>query len=190
MKQPFATKNQLSVFIEPDESQESPDQDLDLFLVAGHRQFFVQPPGDNGRNLDITAVVDQYWNTHHIFPLEAYIHSGVVLALSGEGNFPDRQWDVSQLGYVFVSKKEWKTAKKALAAALAHVAYWNQYLSGDVWYFSVEDEQGNVLDSCSGCYGRKDAETEALAALEAALKERDTIPTWPALGVQTQGVPA
>jgi hypothetical protein len=189
MKQPFATKNQLSVFIEPDESQESPEQDLDLFLVAGHRQFFVPLPGGD-RNLDIAAVVNQYQKTHHVFKLEAYIHSGVVLALSGTGNFPDRQWDVSQLGCVFVEKAQWKTAKKALAAALAHVAYWNQYLSGDVWYFSVEDEQGNVLDSCSGCYGRKDTETEALAALEAALNERDTIPTWPALGVVTQGVPA
>ena len=47
------------------------------------------------------------------FGLEAYIHSGVVLALSHEGNFPDRQWDVSQLGLVFVAKTEAKTREKA-----------------------------------------------------------------------------
>jgi hypothetical protein len=28
------------------------------------------------------------------------------LALSHEGNFPDRQWDVSRLGLVFAAKKE------------------------------------------------------------------------------------
>ena len=45
---------------------------------------------------------------YHIFGLEAYIHSGVVLALSSECNFSDRQWDVLQLGAVFVARKEWK----------------------------------------------------------------------------------
>ena len=98
----------------------------------------------------------QYCKDYHIFGLEAYIHSGVVLALSREGNFPDRQWDVSQLGLVFVSKKEWKTRAKAREAALGLIEYWNSCLSGEVYGFVIEDSEGGTLDSCWGFFGDYD----------------------------------
>ena len=94
---------------------------------------------------------------YHIFGLEAYIHSGVALALSHEGNFCDRQWDVSQLGLVFVSKKYYRTNKKARKAALSLIENWNAYLSGDVYGCVREkydkDKKQISEDSCGGFSG-------------------------------------
>lgn len=93
----------------------------------------------------------------HVFGLEAYIHSGVCLALSNEGNFVDRQWDVSQLGAVLVKKTEARTKAKARKIALGLIEGWNDCLSGNVYGFRIEDSEGNELDSCWGFIGDYDA---------------------------------
>lgn len=161
----------LTYRIEQDTSATSPSEweDKNLFLVANHRNCYIPEPGEKRIPGDRAEIENKYRRTHWIFPLEAYIHSGVVLALSGEGRFPDRQWDVSQLGMVFVAKKEWRLSKSARKAALSKVEEWNQYLSGDVWGFVIEDENGNHVDSCWGFYGREYAEQEAKSALQSAL---------------------
>lgn len=96
----------------------------------------------------------------HVFGLEAYIHSGVSLSLSNEGNFPDRQWDVSQLGAVLISKKEFKTRAKAKKCAQGLIEAWNDYLSGNIYGYQIEDNEGYEIDSCYGFYG--DYEKNAL----------------------------
>lgn len=97
-----------------------------------------------------------YVKKYHIFPLEAYIHSGVRLYLSG-GCAVDRAWDVSQLGMVFVSKKEWRMKKSAEKAARGLIETWNAYLSGDVYGIVREDYDKNKTriggEECWGFYG-------------------------------------
>jgi hypothetical protein len=100
---------------------------------------------------------------YHVFKLEAYIHSGVVLALSREGDFPDRRWDVSQLGAVLVSKEEARTKAKARTIALGLIETWNDYLSGNVYGYQIEDAEGNELESCWGFYGDYDSKGGVLA---------------------------
>lgn len=158
--------NGLTVKIAHDELEEGPSRDADnaLFIVAKHSQFYVPAPGQSRIPESAKEVFDTYKKSHWVFNLEAYIHSGVCLALSGEGNFPDRQWDVSQVGFVFVSKKEWRLNKTARKMALSLIETWNQYLSGDVWYWTVEDSTGKELEACGGCYGLDYAKKEASAA--------------------------
>ncbi len=88
----------MKLRIEQDQDAQSPQEDTDngLYLIANHRDFFV-PPSPKERNFDVQEHIDAKKKTHHVFLLEAYIHSGVRLALAGEGNFCDRQWDVSLL---------------------------------------------------------------------------------------------
>lgn len=146
-------------YLVQDDNADSPKEwaDESLFLVADHRDFCVKPIG----NSTFETVTSDYKNTHYIFGLEAYIHSGVVLALSQEGNFPDRNCDTSQLGAVFVSKKEWPDKAAARDAALGLIKTWNMYLCGDVYGIVKEtyDHDKNHLhqDSCWGFYGHKDA---------------------------------
>jgi hypothetical protein len=184
----------LTIKIYPDDDARSPDEDGDdgLFLVGYHRDFTVDrgsrdketgkyTPGISqelaqniarGGEYEDGSVCDEaaeYIKKYHIFGLEAYIHSGVSLALSREGNFPDRQWDVSQLGFVFASKKEWRMRKSAEKAARGLVATWNDYLSGNVYGYVVEDADGEHLDSCWGYFGDYK---------EGALKEGRSIAEW------------
>lgn len=160
-------------YLVQDDYAEAPEMDDNLFLVAFHKQFDVRRDSvatindcrnlmsDNDLDKDEARSVKDFRKRYHIFGLEAYIHGGVVLALSHEGDFCDRRWDVSQLGCVFVSKKEWKTPEKARAAALGLIQDWNTCLSGDVYgcvieYFDNDNEPVD-FDSCWGYYGYDDA---------------------------------
>jgi hypothetical protein len=157
--------------IELDSDPQSPSDyaDTSLFLVANHRQCYIPEPGEKRIPETAEELVRKYRKTHWIFALEAYIHSGVRLALvTDNAPFPDRRWDVSQLGYVFAAKAEWRLCKSARKAARDKVAEWNQYLSGDVWGYIIEDETGEQVDSCWGFYGREYCEQETKAALKHA----------------------
>ncbi len=158
--------NGLTVRIEQEENVQSPREngDTDLFLVAKHRGFYVPSPRETRVPENVREVVDKYKKTHWIFPLEAYIHGGVCLALDGEGNFPDRQWDVSRVGFVFAAKNKWRLQKSAHKAALALIETWNQYLSNDVWYWTLTDSEGGIVDSCGDVYGFEVAKRDATAA--------------------------
>ena len=171
----------FAVRLEQEEYPSSPSDwgDTGAFLVGWHsRNFWVLPPGKKRADrYNPQSALDDYKDTHHIFMLEAYIHSGVRLELNQCGNFPDRRWDVSSnIGAVFLSKSEWKTksAKRTIKYALGLVEEWNQYLCGDVWGYviseleSADDDAEAVNDhvySCWGFYGRKYAEEEAVGAL-------------------------
>lgn len=158
-----------TICIYQDEDAQSPQEygDNGMFLVAGHRDFYVGPPGQE-RGFDVAQVIEDHRETHWVFPLEAYIHSGVALALSGEGNFPDRQWDVSQLGAVLCAKKEWRLQKSARRAALSYVQTWNQYLSGDVYGYVVDE--GGADKSCWGFYGLAYCITEAKSVADSIIE--------------------
>jgi len=184
------------VSIYQDMDPRSPDEDKneDLFLVGFHSDFTVRRDGfgkfvaaqafkDRDKFLDDEldehqkGVVRYVKKAYHIFGLEAYIHSGVVLAISREGNFPDRRWDVSQLGAVFVSKKEWPDKAKARKAALSLIREWNACLSGDVYGYVVEKEvtcdkcKHTDLDHIDSCFGYVgdfgQCKKDAIAAVEA-----------------------
>lgn len=156
-----------------DESPTSPSAYADdsLFIVSAHRDFYIPAPGEKRVPATREELIRRFKKTHWIFPIEAYIHSGICLAFSGEGNFPDRQWDVSQVGYVFAAKKEWRLNKSARKAAECKINEWNQYLSGDVWGYIIEDGEGNEVDSCWGYYGRENCEYCAEEALKSYNKE-------------------
>lgn len=153
------------ISIYPDYDTESPDNwgNEDVFLVAFHRNFSVERDGfseglcgsiyrggkyeDESINHEARDTMKKY----HVFNLEAYIHSGVRLAIANEGNFPDRQWDVSLLGTVFVSKSEARTKKMAKELAQGLIKTWNTYLEGSVYGFTVT-KNGEDVESCWGFY--------------------------------------
>lgn len=164
---------------------QSPDEwgDDGRFLVGFHRDFTVEREGfsqDVCRSIVNPEDYPEYKEEakdikkrYHVFPLEAYIHSGVALAIGREGTFPDRQWDVSQLGLVFVSKTEARTKATARKAALGLIHTWNQYLSGDVYGYVIREEGDEEhIDSCWGHYGMEYAREQAQEALDYAWKAR------------------
>ena len=153
--------------------------DDDTFLVGYHREFWIKRDGfseDRVKN----ALQDKYTSAcceaeltekqcegcgqenaprmihplnkeYHILPLEAYIHSGVSLALMNEGNFVDRGWDVSLVGAVFVKRASGRTFATARKYAKGLVQSWNDYLSGNVYGYQAGED--GEIGSCWGFYG-------------------------------------
>lgn len=142
----------INIEVIPDENTESPDEwgDDGIFLVGFHREFTVKRDGF-GQDVvgELLESRKKSYGKYWVFGLEAYIHSGVALALASEGNFPDRQWDVSLLGMVFVSKKHWKTRAEAKKGAEGLIESWNDYLGGNVYGFDIPE----IGESVWGFYG-------------------------------------
>lgn len=185
-----------------DDSCFSPDEEEDngLFLVGYHRDFWVDRKitkydKETGQRKTIDEGISQslaqsifnkgkyeddsinyeakdYLKKYHVFPLSAYIHSGVRLYL---GTHKVCQWDSCQVGLVFANKEGWKTKKKALTAVEGLIEIWNDYLSGQVYGFQVykDDEQ---IDSCYGFYGDEGMEqaiSEAKSIVDYNIKEHE-----------------
>ena len=58
---------------------------------------------------------------------------------------------------MFVAKTEAKNRDKARKIALSLIESWNDCLSGNVYGFQIEDEEGNELEACWGFIGDYDA---------------------------------
>jgi len=163
--------NNTVIRIYPDDTAESPDEwkNDNLFLVHYHRDFEVERDDiitkDDARNLYQGNKIPQekdYW----IFPVDAYIHGGVSLTMLGgfHGRLPQghEQFDVSSVGLILASKKEFKSMVEAEKSAKGLLENWNTYLLGDVYGFDVSDPKtGESIDSCWGFYGKDEAKKEA-----------------------------
>ena len=147
-----------------DDDAQSPNNwgNDDAFIVFDHREFYVGRKGFDPSDI----FNDRYnkgfktYNGYWIFPLYAYIHSGVALSV-GSHNFPDARWDVSFKGFVLVRKvKGWTwTSEKAMEVAKSIVEEWNMYLSGEVYGYKITDTEADdddVVDSCWGFYGEEE----------------------------------
>lgn len=159
----------LDVFIHYDPEPQKPDEWAgdDLFLVAFHRQFHIVRDGFNRPEDE-----ERWAETHWVFPLRAYIHSGVALSLGRDGQFGD-QWDSCWVGRVLAERSSYETKDAARKAAESLVDEWNTYLSGQVYGYVIQDPDGGEhLDSCWGLAGLDHAQAAACAAAEAIAGQR------------------
>ena len=166
-----------------DEYVESPDtwENTDLFLVYDHRQFCVERDG-----FDIDCIIsyinpDGYlsfpsyidYSNYYIFPVYAYIHSGVSLSL----NSFSCNWDTSMRGFVLVDKNSFKniTDDKAKEYAEDLITTWNKYLSGEVYVYEIYKETkcdccGHVerefIECVGGYYGEDQCEQDAKGVID------------------------
>lgn len=153
----------------------------DCFLIYDHRDFTVEVKGfdpaeifdflteSKGKRslfpvltyakrpigLDADAKIESKHDYYHVFPVYAYIHSGVSLSL-GRNRYPfNDRWDTSFKGFALVKRmKKWSwTEAKARKIAESIVKEWNDYLSGNVYGYIVKSDSDDHIDSCWGYYG-------------------------------------
>ena len=97
-----------------------------------------------------------------ILPLYLYDHSGITIRTS-PFSCP---WDSGQVGWIFVTKeamrKEYgkqRISKQLRARVTAYlggeVETYDNFLTGQVYGYVVEDQEGEHIDSCWGFYGYK-----------------------------------
>ena len=173
-------KNLYSYSIERDEYPTSPDEFNDYdscFLVYDHRDFTVKVKGYEPLNIYeyIAEGNPPIYDGYFVFPVYAYIHSGVALSL-GKNSYPfNDSFDTSMRGFALVKKDSeyTPTSEAAQKVAQALVTEWNDYLSGNVWVYQVA-RNGEIVDSCAGFYGdegKEDATNQAKEIIKHHQKE-------------------
>lgn len=152
--------------IYPDDNAESPREWDNLSkMVCSHRRYNLGDKHDYDTNdysgwEEVKQAIIRKENPAVILPLYMYDHSGITIRTTPFGD----RWDSGQIGFVFVTKeavrKEYgikrvgkKHIEQAKQTLLNEVETYDQYITGDVYRFAVEDELGRVLDSCGGFYG-------------------------------------
>lgn len=109
-----------------------------------------------------------------ILPISLYDHSGISMNVGG----PTCRWDGSRVGWIFITKDkieaEGWTKEQATKYLEGEVETYSQYLEGDVWGWRVEDEDGDIVESCYGYYGDngvEDAIAEGKATIDRLCKK-------------------
>lgn len=98
-----------------------------------------------------------------IKPLYMYDHSGITISTEPFGC----RWDSGQIGFVFITQKNldsyglviggeetWQGYLERLTLRLENeVKIYDSYIAGDTFSYTIEDENGKVVDSTGGFYG-------------------------------------
>lgn len=108
------------------------------------------------------------FNIVDILPIYMYDHSGQTISTTP---FSCR-WDSGQIGFIFVTKEQVKetfnaTITKKLRETirnnlLSSIKTYDQYLTGDIYGYVIENEDGDHMESCWGFYGIDYCKEEAL----------------------------
>jgi hypothetical protein len=97
-------------------------------------------------------------------PVYMYDHSGITISTKPFGC----HWDSGKLGIIYCeyakARKEGLNPSKLKALLESEVKEYDQYLTGDVWCYSIETTDKEQLDSCCGFYGYSYCLAEAKTA--------------------------
>jgi len=168
-----------TVHIHQDTDPESPREWDNLgTMVCFHNRYNL---GDkhNYRSEDFTGfgeIAEQFEKDHGpciILSLYLYDHSGITMRCS-PFTCP---WDSGQVGlyYIPLSKIRSEYSVKRVSAKLRErvtgyleneVSIYDDYLTGSVYGFVVEDAEGEHIDSCWSFYGFEDCKEQGHASAE------------------------
>lgn len=160
-----------TIRIEIDESPGNPRTGWDNLgtMVAFHRNYYNLGDKDHGYNkeelLELVARKDVF-----ALPLFLYDHSGITMNTTGFSC----QWDSGQVGFIYMTRKQalaeladrlsngnlkcWqyitaKRKKRIFDYLRTEVQTYDDYLTGNVFGYIVENSDGEEIDSCWGFYG-------------------------------------
>ena len=134
-----------------------------------------------------------------VLPLYMYDHSGIAISTqSFVGRAVHGEWDSGRIGFVYATKedirKNWmvKRVSKQLLEDTerilnGEVEHYNQYVQGNVYGFTIENnESGKIIDSCGGYIGEdyyNEMVREASSIIDHTIKEiEETISSAVVLG--------
>lgn len=164
--------------IEQDECPENPRIEWDNLgtMVCWHSRYTL---GDKHSFENPQEAREHFKATKAIYlPLYLYDHSGITISCSPFSC----SWDSGQIGFIYIEREDLlrNFSKKRMSKSLiekankilqSEVTTYDQYLTGDIWNYTIEDNEGNSIDSCCGFYGREYAEQEAQSMVDWQIKE-------------------
>lgn len=161
-----------NVTIEPDDYPDSP-REWDEFTTMScfHRRYTLGDEQISGP-YEINELYNRIIKDCIYLPLYLYDHSGITMNTEG---FAD-PWDSGIVGFIWVDKddvrKEYecqRISKRIEGLVIdrmrSEVASYDQFISGDVWYYSIEFPD-DTEDSCSGMYGFEYTQTHVVESID------------------------
>ena len=154
-------------------------------MICFHRRYNL---GDK-HNMDIDELKEICKRKDvYSLPLYLYDHSGITMNTSGFSC----PWDSGQVGRIYMTRedylKNWnkkRVNKKHIIEILkAEVEEYDNYLTGEVYGYRVEDEEGSVIASCRGYngdikYALEEGISEARALIRNDIKKHvEQVKTW------------
>ena len=106
-------------------------------------------------------------------PLYLYDHSGITMSTSSFGC----RWDSGQVGFIYMTaaaaRQRWgwkritaERRQRILDTLQSEVEVYDMYLTGDVYGYVIEDEDGEELAQCGGFFGLESVEEEVNQQLD------------------------
>lgn len=172
-----------------DEDCPSPlKNDTNLRMAIFHPRF-INPAKDDIPNPDALFQYEKETKAF-VVPVEAYIHSSIALAVRREGNFPDRQWDVTKgFGALIFERSyiegvlKWKRLNPKrkqvlLKTARAIIQLYSDWMNGDCFGYILSEVDAKTgekkkLNSCFGFIGEKGMDENLEAYFEDLFKAVD-----------------
>lgn len=127
---------------------------------------------DTGQYESLAEMVEAHAGENPIYVnLWLYEHSGMTMTatLPTVGNPYSCRWDSGQVGFAYVSVEKLieeygsdtpEHRATALEVLMAEVETYDAYLRGDIAGFVIEDEDGDVLESCWDFYPSKSSKDD------------------------------
>lgn len=102
-------------------------------------------------------------------PLYLYDHSGITIST----NAFSCGWDSGQIGHIYVTKEKLKneglvdTPREQIEKYLiGEVKEYDAYLTGEVYGWQIETNEGDILESCWGYYSESEAQHQGMESLK------------------------
>jgi hypothetical protein len=126
------------------------------------------------------AILRRDKNIVALFPVQGYDHGGLSISI---GNTPD-QWDGGRLGFIYTTAEKCKEIGLDPVKNIeiiknnlkTEIEIYDQYLTGEVYGYMIEDEDGEESGGCWGYYGSDHEENGLLESargeIDAEIKDR------------------
>ena len=149
-----------TIEIHQDEIPESPREWDNLgTMVCWHNRYLL---GDEQPNIEPERFFEDLGEEVFRLNLYLYDHSGITMNTSGFSC----PWDSGQVGWIYVTKervrKEYsvkriskKIRERVFNLLRSEVKTYDDYLTGNVYGYSVKDLNDEFVDGCSGYYGQE-----------------------------------
>ena len=180
----FVEGQTLKIYIDPDPV--NPRTEFDNFghMVCFHRRYDLGDPdhGISSKDFDSWDELEEYLIQEKgavlILPLYLYDHSGITIRTY---SFNDH-WDSGMVGFIYATNddilKNWMVKEvtqdlkdQALRLMQGEVKEYDDYLTGNVYGYELEDENGEFVDSCWGFFGDN---AEDYIRSDVHMQEKDT----------------
>jgi hypothetical protein len=162
----YKLKNGKTLEVTQEEYPYNPRHDDNLSkMICFHKRYNLGDKHDYNHNdysgwAEMEKAIIKNEKPAIILPLYLYDHSGITISTSP---FSCR-WDSGQVGFVLISKERLrneysvkritkKEIEKGTRVLLAEVDTYDKYIMGEVYGYTLLDENGNIEDSCFGFFG-------------------------------------